>query len=72
MHVPSGQAAADDSDGTHPDRFVRALTPTCEAAARGDLEARSCLDPAMDTVPELPTLHDAPNRTLDVSGAFAR
>ncbi|WP_456556157.1 methyl-accepting chemotaxis protein [Blastococcus sp. SYSU D00922] len=52
--------------------FVRQLTETCEAAARGDLEARSRPDPRAGTVPELRALHHALNRVLDVSDAFVR
>jgi methyl-accepting chemotaxis protein len=52
--------------------FVRSLTDVCDAAARGDLEARSHLDPAIEAVPELGTLHDAANRMLDVADAFVR
>ncbi|WP_241037338.1 methyl-accepting chemotaxis protein [Blastococcus litoris] len=52
--------------------FVRRLTETCEAAARGDLEARSRPDPQAGTVPELRALHHALNRVLDVSDAFVR
>ncbi|SFF56191.1 methyl-accepting chemotaxis protein [Blastococcus tunisiensis] len=52
--------------------FVRSLTDVCDAAARGDLEARSHLDPAIEAVPELRTLHDAANRMLDVADAFVR
>ncbi len=52
--------------------FVRRLTETCEAAARGDLEARSMPVPGMDDVPELMTLHAGVNRVLDVSDAYVR
>jgi methyl-accepting chemotaxis protein len=52
--------------------FVRQLTETCEAAARGDLEARVTPDPAVATRPELTALHHALNRVLDVSDAFVR
>lgn len=52
--------------------FVRQLTETCEAAARGDLEARSRPDPRVADVPELRALHHAVNRALDVSDAFVR
>src|SRR3954454_14227284 len=52
--------------------FVRRLTETCEAAARGDLEARSRPAPEAGGVPELRGLHHALNRVLDVSDAFVR
>jgi hypothetical protein len=52
--------------------FVRRLTETCEAAARGDLEARSRPAPEAGEVPELRGLHHALNRVLDVSDAFVR
>ncbi|MGY1632726.1 methyl-accepting chemotaxis protein [Geodermatophilus sp. SYSU D01186] len=52
--------------------FVRQLTATCEAAARGDLEARSRPTPGMEDVPELLALHHSANRVLDVSDAFVR
>jgi methyl-accepting chemotaxis protein len=52
--------------------FVRRLTATCEAAARGDLEARSLPDPAAGSVPELRALNHALNRALDVTDAFVR
>jgi hypothetical protein len=41
--------------------FVRQLTETCEAAARGDLEARSRPDREVRAVPELRALHHALN-----------
>ncbi|MGY1825223.1 MULTISPECIES: methyl-accepting chemotaxis protein [unclassified Blastococcus] len=52
--------------------FVRQLTAACEAAARGDLEARSRIEPAAEEVPDLVALHHALNRVLDVSDAFVR
>ncbi|WP_051515842.1 methyl-accepting chemotaxis protein [Candidatus Blastococcus massiliensis] len=52
--------------------FVRQLTETCEAAARGDLEARSRPAPQVEEIPELRALHHAVNRVLDVSDAFVR
>ncbi|MGY1822442.1 methyl-accepting chemotaxis protein [Geodermatophilus sp. SYSU D00079] len=52
--------------------FVRQLTATCQAAARGDLEARSRPTPGMADVPELVALHHSANRVLDVSDAFVR
>src|SRR4030095_4647326 len=52
--------------------YVRLLTRTCEAAAGGDLEARSQPVPGSEGVPELVALHDAVNRVLDVSDAFVR
>ncbi|SFK39539.1 methyl-accepting chemotaxis protein [Geodermatophilus ruber] len=52
--------------------FVRQLTETCDAAARGDLEARSRLAPGPAAVPELAALHHGVNRVLDVSDAFVR
>jgi methyl-accepting chemotaxis protein len=52
--------------------FVRQLTETCEAAARGDLEARSRPMAEAGAIPELEALHHAVNRMLDVSDAFVR
>jgi methyl-accepting chemotaxis protein len=52
--------------------FVGQLTETCEAAARGDLEARVRATPEVAARPELTVLHDAVNRVLDVSDAFVR
>ena len=52
--------------------FVAELTETCEAAARGDLEARSRPVPGSDQVPELVALQHSVNRALDVSDAFVR
>jgi methyl-accepting chemotaxis protein len=52
--------------------FVRRLTETCEAAARGDLEARSRPAPELYAAVELRALHHALNRVLDVSDAFVR
>ena len=52
--------------------FVRQLTAACEAAAAGDLEARSRPVAGYDQVPELVALHDGVNRVLDVSDAFVR
>ncbi|UOY00790.1 methyl-accepting chemotaxis protein [Blastococcus sp. PRF04-17] len=52
--------------------FVRQLTETCDAAARGDLEARVRPTPEIAARPELAALHDAVNRVLDVSDAFVR
>ena len=52
--------------------FVRRLTETCDAAARGDLEARSAPVPGMADVPELMALHHGVNRVLDVSDAYVR
>jgi methyl-accepting chemotaxis protein len=52
--------------------FVRQLTETCEAAARGDLEARVRPTPEVAARPELTALHHALNRVLDVSDAFVR
>ena len=52
--------------------FVRQLTRTCQAAARGDLEARSRPIDGVAEVPELQALNDAVNSMLDVSDAFVR
>jgi methyl-accepting chemotaxis protein len=52
--------------------FVTQLTATCDAAARGDLEARSRTTDQVASVPALQELHDAVNRVLDVSDAFVR
>jgi methyl-accepting chemotaxis protein len=52
--------------------FVRRLTETCEAAARGDLEVRAVPVAGSDAVPELRALQDGVNRALDVSDAFVR
>ena len=45
---------------------------TCEAAARGDLEARAVPVAGSDAVPELAALQHGVNRALDVSDAFVR
>ena len=52
--------------------FVEQLTRTCQAAARGDLEARSRPTDGMADVPQLQTLNDGVNRVLDISDAFVR
>ncbi|WP_269429965.1 methyl-accepting chemotaxis protein [Modestobacter caceresii] len=52
--------------------FVQQLTEACDAAARGDLEARSRPVPGSDGVPELVALQHSVNRALDVSDAFIR
>ncbi|SHG71003.1 methyl-accepting chemotaxis protein [Geodermatophilus nigrescens] len=52
--------------------FVRRLTETCEAAARGDLEARAVPMAGSEDVPELVALQHGVNRALDVSDAFVR
>jgi methyl-accepting chemotaxis protein len=52
--------------------FVQQLTRTCQAAARGDLEARSRPTTGVADVPELQALNDAVNSMLDVSDAFVR
>jgi methyl-accepting chemotaxis protein len=52
--------------------FVAQLTAACEAAARGDLEARSSCGPDAGQRPDLVALHHAINRVLDVSDAFVR
>ena len=52
--------------------FVQQLTRTCQAAARGDLEARSRPTAGVADVPELQALNDAVNSMLDVSDAFVR
>ena len=52
--------------------FARRLTETCDAAARGDLEARSLPVPGMGDVPELMALNSSVNRVLDVSDAYVR
>ena len=52
--------------------FVRRLTETCEAAARGDLEARAVPVAGSDAVGELVALQHGVNRALDVSDAFVR
>ncbi len=52
--------------------FVRRLTETCEAAARGDLEVRAAPVAGSDAVPELRALQHGVNRALDVSDAFVR
>jgi methyl-accepting chemotaxis protein len=52
--------------------YVRRLTASCEAAAAGDLEARSQPVPGSEDVAELVALHHAVNRVLDVSDAFVR
>jgi methyl-accepting chemotaxis protein len=52
--------------------FVRRVTETCEAAARGDLEARAMPVDGSGAVPELAALQHGVNRALDVSDAFVR
>ena len=52
--------------------FVARLTETCEAAARGDLEARLQPVPEAADVPALQAAHHSVNRVLDVSDAFVR
>ncbi len=52
--------------------FVRRLTETCEAAARGDLEARAVPVAGSDAIGELTALRHGVNRALDVSDAFVR
>jgi methyl-accepting chemotaxis protein len=52
--------------------FVQDLTRTCDAAAAGDLEARSQPAAAIAEMPELLALSTAVNRLLDVSDAFVR
>jgi methyl-accepting chemotaxis protein len=52
--------------------FVTRLTQTCEAAARGDLEARLDPIPEAASIPELTAAHHSVNRVLDVSDAFVR
>ncbi|MGY1693224.1 methyl-accepting chemotaxis protein [Geodermatophilus sp. SYSU D01105] len=52
--------------------FVRELTATCQAAARGDLEARSRPTAGSEDVPELRALQHSVNSMLDVSDAFVR
>ena len=75
----SGLPARDGSDGRTAAElavyraFVRDGSPsTCEAAAAGDLEARSALPPETEARPDLAALHHAVNRVLDVSDAFVR
>ena len=52
--------------------FVEQLTRTCQAAARGDLEARSRPTDGVADVPQLQALNDGVNRVLDISDAFVR
>ncbi len=52
--------------------FVQQLTRTCQAAAHGDLEARSRPTAGVADVAELLALNDAVNSVLDVSDAFVR
>jgi methyl-accepting chemotaxis protein len=52
--------------------FVRRLTETCEAAARGDLEVRSQPSRESDDIPELVALRHGLDRVLDVADAFVR
>jgi methyl-accepting chemotaxis protein len=61
----------DEAGGPHR-AFVRQLTAACEAAAAGDLEARSRLVPGAEEAADLLALHHAVNRVLDVSDAFVR
>ena len=52
--------------------FVRQLTADCEAAARGDLEARCRPVPGSERIADLVALQDGVNRALDVADAFVR
>jgi methyl-accepting chemotaxis protein len=52
--------------------FVARLTRTCEAVARGDLEARLEPLPEAAAIPDLKAAHHSVNRVLDVSDAFVR
>jgi X-X-X-Leu-X-X-Gly heptad repeat protein len=52
--------------------FVTRLTETCEAAARGDLEARLQPMPEAASIPQLTGAHHSVNRVLDVADAFVR
>src|SRR3954469_5047012 len=52
--------------------FVARLTQTCEAAARGDLEARPEPIPEAASIPDLTAAHHSVNRVLDVSDSFVR
>ena len=52
--------------------FVRQLTQDCEAAARGDLEARCRPVPGSERIADLVALQNGVNRVLDVSDAFVR
>ena len=71
MRVRSSRAADAAELATYRE-FVRQLTAACDAASRGDLEARSRIAPDAEAVPELVGLHHALNRVLDVSDAFVR
>ncbi|MGY1811540.1 methyl-accepting chemotaxis protein [Blastococcus sp. SYSU D00820] len=51
---------------------VAQVVQTCEAAARGDLEARAMPVAGSAEIPELVALQHAVNRSLDVGDAFVR
>ena len=69
---PGGGRRSDAEELAVHRAFVEQLTRTCQAAARGDLEARSRPTPGVADVPELQALNDAVNSVLDVSDAFVR
>ena len=69
---PGGGRRSDAEELAVHRAFVEQLTRTCQAAARGDLEARSRPTPGVADVPELQAHNDAVNHVLDVSDAFVR
>ena len=69
---PEGRRLGDAEELAVYRAAVQQLTRTCQAAARGDLEARSRPVAGVADVPELQALDDAVNLVLDVSDAFVR
>ena len=69
---PEGRRLGDAEELAVYRAAVQQLTRTCQAAARGDLEARSRPVAGVADVPELQALDDAVNSVLDVSDAFVR
>ena len=69
---PDGARRSDAEELAVHREFVQQLTRTCQAAARGDLEARSRPTAGVADVPELQALNDGLNSVLDVSDAFVR
>ena len=69
---PDGARRSDAEELAVHREFVQQLTRTCQAATRGDLEARSRPTAGVADVPELQALNDGLNSVLDVSDAFVR
>ena len=72
LRASRGQQRSDAEELAAYRSFVKQLTATCEAAARGDLEARRRPTAEMSEVPELRALHATVTRMLAVSAAFVR